>query len=36
MLVDGVEFESSEKMAGAPVRFRLGDVIPGWKKACNT
>jgi FKBP-type peptidyl-prolyl cis-trans isomerase len=32
MLVDGVEFESSEKMAGAPVRFKLGDVIPGWKE----
>jgi FKBP-type peptidyl-prolyl cis-trans isomerase len=32
MLVDGVEFESSEKMAGAPVRFMLGDVIPGWKE----
>jgi FKBP-type peptidyl-prolyl cis-trans isomerase FklB len=32
MLVDGSEFESSEKMAGAPVRFRLGDVIPGWKE----
>jgi FKBP-type peptidyl-prolyl cis-trans isomerase FklB len=32
MLVDGTEFESSEKMAGAPVRFMLGDVIPGWKE----
>jgi FKBP-type peptidyl-prolyl cis-trans isomerase FklB len=32
MLVDGSEFESSEKMAGAPVRFMLGDVIPGWKE----
>jgi FKBP-type peptidyl-prolyl cis-trans isomerase FklB len=32
MLVDGTEFESSEKMAGAPVRFRLGDVISGWKE----
>jgi FKBP-type peptidyl-prolyl cis-trans isomerase len=31
-LVDGTEFESSEKMAGAPVRFMLGDVIPGWKE----
>jgi FKBP-type peptidyl-prolyl cis-trans isomerase len=30
--VDGTEFESSEKMAGAPVRFMLGDVIPGWKE----
>jgi FKBP-type peptidyl-prolyl cis-trans isomerase len=32
MLVDGTEFESSEKMAGAPVRFKLGDVIPGWRE----
>ncbi|MDR0726144.1 MAG: FKBP-type peptidyl-prolyl cis-trans isomerase, partial [Prevotellaceae bacterium] len=32
MLVDGTEFESSEKMAGAPVRFKLGDVISGWKE----
>jgi FKBP-type peptidyl-prolyl cis-trans isomerase len=31
-LVDGTVFESSEKMAGAPVRFMLGDVIPGWKE----
>ncbi|MDR1887046.1 MAG: FKBP-type peptidyl-prolyl cis-trans isomerase [Prevotellaceae bacterium] len=31
-LVDNTEFESSEKMAGAPVRFLLGDVIPGWKE----
>jgi FKBP-type peptidyl-prolyl cis-trans isomerase len=31
-LVDGTMFESSEKMAGAPVRFMLGDVIPGWKE----
>jgi FKBP-type peptidyl-prolyl cis-trans isomerase len=32
MFVDGSEFESSEKMAGAPVRFMLGDVIPGWRE----
>jgi FKBP-type peptidyl-prolyl cis-trans isomerase len=32
MFIDGTEFESSEKMAGAPVRFMLGDVIPGWKE----
>jgi FKBP-type peptidyl-prolyl cis-trans isomerase len=32
LLVDSTEFESSEKMAGAPVRFMLGDVIPGWKE----
>jgi FKBP-type peptidyl-prolyl cis-trans isomerase len=32
MFVDGVEFESSEKMAGTPVRFKLGDVIPGWRE----
>jgi FKBP-type peptidyl-prolyl cis-trans isomerase len=32
MLVNGTEFESSEKMAGAPVRFKLGDVIPGWRE----
>jgi FKBP-type peptidyl-prolyl cis-trans isomerase len=31
-LTDGTEFESSEKMAGAPVRFMLGDVIEGWKE----
>jgi FKBP-type peptidyl-prolyl cis-trans isomerase FklB len=31
-LVDGTEFESSEKMAGTPVRFMLGDVIEGWKE----
>jgi FKBP-type peptidyl-prolyl cis-trans isomerase len=31
-LVDGTEFESSEKMAGAPVRFMLGDVISGWRE----
>jgi FKBP-type peptidyl-prolyl cis-trans isomerase len=31
-LADGTEFESSEKMAGAPVRFMLGDVIEGWKE----
>ncbi|MDR2027249.1 MAG: FKBP-type peptidyl-prolyl cis-trans isomerase [Prevotellaceae bacterium] len=30
--IDGTEFESSEKMSGAPVRFRLGDVIPGWQE----
>jgi FKBP-type peptidyl-prolyl cis-trans isomerase FklB len=32
MLIDSTEFESSEKMAGTPVRFMLGDVIPGWKE----
>jgi FKBP-type peptidyl-prolyl cis-trans isomerase len=32
LLVDSTEFESSEKMAGTPVRFMLGDVIPGWKE----
>jgi FKBP-type peptidyl-prolyl cis-trans isomerase FklB len=32
LFVDSTEFESSEKMAGAPVRFMLGDVIPGWKE----
>jgi FKBP-type peptidyl-prolyl cis-trans isomerase len=31
-LIDGFEFESSEKMVGEPVRFRLGDVIPGWQE----
>jgi FKBP-type peptidyl-prolyl cis-trans isomerase len=31
-LVDSTEFESSAKMAGAPVRFMLGDVIQGWKE----
>jgi FKBP-type peptidyl-prolyl cis-trans isomerase len=30
--IDRTEFESSEKMAGAPVRFRLGDVILGWQE----
>ncbi|MDR1583662.1 MAG: FKBP-type peptidyl-prolyl cis-trans isomerase [Prevotellaceae bacterium] len=32
LLVDSTEFESSAKMAGAPVRFMLGDVISGWKE----
>jgi FKBP-type peptidyl-prolyl cis-trans isomerase FklB len=32
LLVDGTEFESSAKMAGTPIRFMLGDVIPGWKE----
>lgn len=32
LLVSGKEFESSAKMAGSPVRFLLGDVIPGWKE----
>jgi FKBP-type peptidyl-prolyl cis-trans isomerase len=32
LLVTGREFESSAKMAGSPVRFLLGDVIPGWKE----
>jgi FKBP-type peptidyl-prolyl cis-trans isomerase len=30
--IDNTEFESSEKILGAPVRFRLEDVIPGWQE----
>jgi FKBP-type peptidyl-prolyl cis-trans isomerase len=30
--IDNTEFESSEKMSGEPVKFRLGDVIPGWQE----
>ena len=32
-LIDGTEFDSTDKRGGEPARFKIGQVIPGWNEA---
>jgi FKBP-type peptidyl-prolyl cis-trans isomerase FklB len=32
-LIDGTVFDSTDKRAGQPARFKIGQVIPGWNEA---